>query len=103
MTVDTTMFATDMDFATDDLSVTMTWSGQTITVIKDDVSRENDVQDVGIFLNSDVTVWATIADFTSSILPAVQAVVAIDGTNYSIRQRTISSEKIVVQFDCMRI
>ena len=103
MTVDTTMFATDMDFATNDLSVTMTWSGQTITVIKDDVSRENDVQDVGIFLNSDVTVWATIADFTSSILPAVQATVVIDGTTYSIRSKTISSEKIVVQLDCMRI
>jgi len=103
MTVDLNMFANDMDQATSDLSVTMTWSSQSITVVKDDVSRENDVQDVGVYLNADVSVWATIADFTGSVLPAVQDVVNIDGTNYSIRQKTISSEKVVVMLDCMRI
>ena len=103
MAIDLDIFSNDMDVVTNDLSHTLTWSGQSITVCKDDVLQNDDVQNEGIFQNRDVDVWATIADFTDSTLPAIYAVVSIDGVNYYIRDKEISAEKRVVKFSCTRV
>jgi len=90
-------FAADAGEIAEDFPTVLTWSGQTITgyvstlSVSDDVSADDELRE------SDLEWVGQVADFTSSILPAMRATVSIGSVKYYIVQRVVDEESAAVK------
>jgi len=103
MVISTTLLQADLDFAIADLPCTLVWGSQTITATRSEVRHADDVQDDGIFVNSDLELVASVDDFSGSTLPGTRVAVTVDSVGYWIEEKVVSQDGLAVTLRLRRI
>lgn len=89
MSIDTTVWATDLDSMISDLQSTLVWvnsagTSQSVACTISPITKQDDVQVGGIFNYNNLEAYVKISSFTLSTLPSVRDPVTVGGRAYHV-------------------
>lgn len=96
------MLQNDLDYMVSDLPCVVTWDGQTVAGTRTEVTKQDDVEDDGIYNRADLQLVVSTDQWSASP-PANRQVIGVDGVNYFIQTQEPSQDGIATTFSLERI
>ena len=102
MALDTTVFDTDLANVIADNPSTLIWSGETVSCMKGDIARSDEVELAGVFQDKNLEVQVRVGAFANNY-PAIRDTLSVDGAEYRVLRSMKSADDIMLSLNLERL